>query len=181
MNKLLWSIPGATIYLYALTILTQYGFLSYFNIPTNFITFSPVDSTLLAYNLFKLGLAIITLIHWWWWALFAIIIVIVIFFDKEDIIAWTITTLSVLFLYNAVNFGNFIAKNQTRFLTLPSNCPSVVENATTTYVIPATYDTKIALVPVDTITRKMTGGFFVKDMSKLPCQLEYKEIGKIGK
>jgi len=180
MSKL-WTIPAATIYIYALTILTQYGATSYFNIPANFISISPTENTIYAYNLFKLALEFIPLIKWWEWVIVVIVFCFALFYFRilGKILISTITILLILFLYNAVNFGEFLAENQTNFLTLSPECSSLGKGET--YIIPVIDNGKAILIPIDENSKKIGNSFLVKDVAELSCKLEHREIGKLRK
>jgi hypothetical protein len=66
MAKYIWSIPGIAVFCYAVTILFQYGYLSYFNIPASYIKGSIADNVVFAHDLLKLGLGILAFLRWWW-------------------------------------------------------------------------------------------------------------------
>ena len=79
--------------------------------------------------------------------------------------------------YGFYNFGNFSAQNQLAFFVPKSGCPAIgPEN----YVAVSVSDGKAIMVAIDE-NRHLKAGFMVKDLSELPCGLEIREIGKIGK
>lgn len=184
MENKFWSIPLISVYLYAVTILTQYGFNSYFNIPPNFIEASIQGNTVYFYQLFQLALAVIGLMKFWMWAVLAIgflmIVLLHIFELRYEIFLYPILILVIGgVLFGSYNFGNFIAASTESFYVLSSDCPSAGRDGN--YIIPIFYEGKAILVPIDGTTKKLQNGFIVKEMSELACKIELKEIGRITK
>lgn len=176
--KSFWSIIGILIapYLYGVTILTQYGYLSYFNIPDSFIEFSIRVNTVYAFNFVKLFWGIISMMTWW--LILIVVVGTLVLSAFKRFFKFLVMLLVVISLLSSFNFGYFIAKNQTNFLMPAFGCPSIPSEKT--YIIPDLYDGKTILVPIDE-HRKMTGSFLVKQATDLQCELGRKEIGKIEK
>jgi hypothetical protein len=178
MNKF-WNIPIITVYLYAVAILTQHGFNSYFNIPSNFIEFSIKENIVYFFQLFQLALAIVGVMKFWMWIVVlvgAIVIAILCFFDYVYEIIFT----SILIggaLVGSYYFGNFLAINTSTFYVPLSDCQLIGQGK---YIIPVFYDSKAILVSIDE-NNKLGNGFMVKEMSDLSCKIELKNIGKIIK
>lgn len=176
-----WSLPVITAYLYGITILTQYGYNSYFNIPTSFIESSITSNFVYFFQLFQLATAIGGVIQWWMWAIVIIGLLTILFFyfyhfvGKYVIISVGFVVL-LIFLYQSYDFGMLLAKSNSEFYVPTGNCSSLDTNIR--YVIPHTYGGDIILVPIDE-SNKMIGGILVKDFSELGCVIEKKNIGLI--
>jgi hypothetical protein len=181
--KKLWSIPIALGCIYAATILTQWGYDTYFNLGANFVDASVSGNTLYAYSLIQAIVQILGALHWWWPIIFVIVVVIAVasyfIFGNEGAAFWAILTIvAVLFLYGSPTMGKIIAQQKTDFLVPAPGCSVGPEAA---YFVPDTYQGKAIFVPFDPATKKIGSGFFLKDLSALPCELEYKNIGPITK
>jgi len=178
MNKF-WNIPIITVYLYAVVILTQYGFNSYFNIPSSFIEFSIRENIIYFFQLFQLALIIAGVMKFWMWiiVLSSILIIIVLsFFDYiYELIFASILIGGVLF--GSYYFGSYIAINTSTFYVLSSDCQSIGQEK---YIAPIFYNDKVVFVPISE-NNKLGNGFIVKEISSLLCKLEQKNIGKIVK
>lgn len=185
MNKKtskLWNIPVISVYLYAVTILTQYGFHSYFNIPSSFIESSIKENIIYFFQLFQLASGVVGLMKWWMWIVAILAILIITFFynfsNYKKIIALCGTLLLGLLLYGSYGFGTLIAKSTTEFYVPAEQCASLDVN--NSYIIPSFYGGRVVLIPIDK-TRKMSGDILVKDISELGCTIEKKYIGTITK
>ena len=182
MEKL-WSIPAITVYLYTVTTLTQFGYNSYFNIPPNFIEFSIKWNIIYFFQLFQLASSVIGLMGWWLWivTLAAFLGIISLFFFHK-ILRIVLISFSLMFLLFVIGpgsykFGNLIAKSSSAFFIPGDQCLPI--NGYNSLIIPTFYETKAILIPIDLSTRKIQGGFIVKETSELHCQIDYKEIGMI--
>lgn len=184
MWKKLLSLPIIGIYLYGITTITQYGFNAYFNIPKNFIETSIRANILYFFELFKLAQGVAGLMRWWMWV---VLILLALFFAllyfSHHILAKLIIGLTVILLIvilvKSYNFGAFIAANTPDFPTLEQDC--LDSDKDKIFIVPVIYDTKAILVPIYKDTKKMAGGFQVKEISELGCKLETQNIGKIIK
>lgn len=173
-----------SVYFYAVTILVQYGYNSYFNIPSSFIGVSLGDNVIFFYHVFQIATVIAGLMKWWMW--FVVICATAIITAIYLVNSWyniildfaAVLILSAL-LWGSVGFGSLLAANTTNFGVLSSNCSAI--GSDNFYIIPVISETKAVLIPVDAETKKMKGGFMVKELSGLPCKIESREIGKIGK
>lgn len=178
MNKF-WNIPIIAVYLYAVVILTQHGFNSYFNIPSNFIEFSIKENIIYFFQLFQLALTIVGVMKFWMWIVVlvgAIIIAILCFFDY----AYEIIFTSILIggtLVGSYYFGNYLAINTGTFYILSSDCQSIGQEK---YIIPTFYNDKAIFVSIDK-NNKLGNGLIVKEISSLDCKIEQENIGKIIK
>ena len=183
MNKI-WSLPILSVYFYAVTILTQYGYNSYFNIPSSFIGASIGDNVVYFFHLFQVAAVVAGLMSWWMWivAISAIAIITVIYFFDSwyniflDLIAVLIMG---MFLWGSYGFGGLLASSVTNFRVLSSDCPQI--GSDNFYIIPVISETKAVLIPIDVETKKMKGGFMVRDLSGLTCKIVSQEVGKIIK
>ncbi len=182
MHKLFWSIPGLTIYAYATNILIQHGFYSYFGIPSDFINASITTNIINYFGLFQLVKATMGLIVWWMWFILVPIILVLVFLYYMDsryqkIIVTFGTLVLIFFLYTSFNFGIQLAKGSEFFYAPISNC---ISKDGTEYVIPGFYQDKAILVSIDP-NNKMRGGFIVRDLAQISCELNFQRIGTITK
>jgi hypothetical protein len=179
MSKL-WSLPVISVYLYAATILTQYGFNSYFNIPPNFMEASIKENIVYFFQLFQLASAVAGLMKLWMWAVVILAVLIITFFYSfsgyKKFIALCGTLLLGYLLYGSYNFGMLLAKNTAEFYVPVQNCASLEKDVT--YIIPNFYQGKAILVPIDN-ARKMNGSILIKDLSELGCATERKYVGVV--
>lgn len=179
----LWSLPVISVYLYGITILTQYGFNSYFNIPSNFIEASIKENIIYFFQLFQLASAVAGLMKWWMWAVVIIAGLIIFFFFSfhslwRKLISFAGLLLLGYLLYGSYNFGIILAKNSAEFYVPAANCELLEKD--TPYIIPSFYQGKAILVPIDE-NRKMTGSILVKDLAELGCSTEKKYVGFVTK
>lgn len=180
--KKLWNIPVLSVYFYAVTILTQYGHNSYFGIPSNFIEASIKENIVYFFQLLQIASGVAGLMGWWMWIV-VIVAVCVVLYLSNCRYRWVVSFLGAILLgvllWGSYNFGGLIAANTTNFYSLSSKCASMSGEGL--YIIPSFYDGKAILVSIDGNNKKMNGGFLIRNISDLPCELEQKEIGKITK
>ena len=178
--KKLWSIPIITVYLYAVTILTQWGYYSFFSIPSDFVEASIKDNIVYFFTLFKVAEEVAGVLKWYVWAMLIFTILIVGFvytfnYTYKRLITALGTLILIFFLINSYNFGNALAKNSILFLVPDVGCSGISNGP---YIIPGISNNQVILVPIDK-NNKMLGGFIVKNIPDLGCKLEYKSIGLI--
>ena len=181
LSNLLWSIPALAVYFYTATVLTEYGYASYFKIPANFISASLSDNIIYFFQLFTAGKYGIGLIRWYTWLILGLIIVFIAFLYYSHHLWKKFFTLAgviifFLLLGGFFHFGEKLAANNAEFWVPASDCPPIGSDAR--YIIPSLNENVAVFVPIDQ-NNKMTGGFLVKNIADLPCKLEYKNIGKI--
>jgi len=178
MNKL-WSLL-IPVYFYAITILTKYGFISYFNIPASFIEPTSIkDNTIFFFDFTK---SLVDSLGWLYFGLSVVALIFAIFviFSSGSFLRnFFILIIAPAILFGFYKFGSFWAANETSFYTLSSDCLSI--DSSEIYIIPNIYNGKAILVPVDDVTMKMKGSFLVKDAAELDCEIEYREVGQIKK
>jgi hypothetical protein len=183
MRSRIWSIPAIALYFYVATILMEHGFVSYFNIPSSFISASLSDNIIYFFQLLtasKYAAGQIGLLMWI--VVIATILVVLYLYHSHHfwrtILGYTGTVLFFLaLLWGSYGLGGFIALNSTAFWTPSINCNFLNGDR---YIIPAVFDTQSVLVLIDG-ENKITGEFLVKNLSDLGCAIEYKNIGKIKK
>jgi len=176
MGKYIWSIPGIAVFFYAVTVLFQYGYLTYFNIPAGFIRGSIADNIVFAHDLIRMGLAILALLRWWRIIILLLVLLCTLSFLQRY---KTVAALTLVFIaYGFFNFGTFSAQNQMAFFMPSSGCPAIGPEKR--YVAVSVSDGKAILVSIDD-NRHLKPGFMVEDMSELPCGLELRNIGQIEK
>lgn len=175
----IFFVTGA--YFYAVPVLLQYGYISYFNIPSSFIEASIRDNITVFFDFFRgiLRVPFSLLI------LLVILIIISIFilgrlrmFD-----GWmrgiTLTAITIISLFVFYNLGGKTAKQKNNFQIVNSSCINGVENLN--YIIPFFSRELAVITPITVDENKLTGDFFVRDMSSLECEIQTQEIGPIIK
>jgi hypothetical protein len=176
------AIPIAAIYLYTATVWTQFGYDSYFGIPSNYIGYSIRENILFSYVMWLSIEYFMATIHWYGWALIFILGTLAYWSPTlRKIILWIFAAFLLVSLFNFVKLGDMIARNKTDFFTIASECNTL--GTTTKYVIPELHDSDALLVPYTTDENhhnKLIGGFVVKNLSELNCRIvEDYQIGKL--
>ena len=177
-----WTIPVLAAYIYAITILGFAGFYLYFGIPIDYLEASLVANTVYVHMLlhaFWSAFALITPIGWLVigaTSLFILVGSYFYFFKANKAVSWLFITAALLFAWQSVEFGENIARSVTGFYVPAEGCISGVKDER--YIIPAFYQGKAILVPID-LDNKMTGGFLIRDPAELDCKLKFEEIGRI--
>jgi hypothetical protein len=178
-----WSFPAIALYFYIATILTNYGFISYYNIPSSFLQASLSANIIFFYEFLTSFLSLLGSFHWYVYvaAGFFLPIIVALYYlifqykrgwKKVFIAILTIIWLSYLGTFYTL--GRLIAASQTNYI-VPSNCSIGPAYA---YVIPMIDGGQTILVPIDQ-NDKMTGGFLVKNTTELPCTFEYQEMKRV--
>jgi hypothetical protein len=181
LSNLLWSIPALAVYFYTATVLTEYGYASYFKIPTNFISTSLSDNIIYFFQLFTAVKYQIGFIKWWAWLILVFVILFIAFLYYSHYL-WkktlTLTGVVIFFLLlgGFFHFGGKLAANNAEFWIPASDCPPIGSDSR--YIIPGFNESVAVFVPIDQ-NNKIIGGFLVKNLTELPCKLEYKNIGRI--
>ncbi|MBK5215641.1 MAG: hypothetical protein JJE53_02450 [Candidatus Pacebacteria bacterium] len=188
MVKLIKNPIFLGLYAYIITILTQYGFNSYFGITSNLIEPSIRDNIIFIYSLLKVFSTISITI------LFLIIFIALIWCfrkykksiysfyikNKEYIdLLIVISLISSLFVFDRL--GNYLAKMSKNFDVISGECLPFKDN--TTYIVPAFYQTKAIVIPVSMGDNpKLLGGLFLKEPMGPECNLQKNiKIGQILK
>jgi len=174
-----WIIPVITAYVYAVTILTEYGYNSFFDIPQSFIEASVAGNIIYFHDLINLIFSLVYILKWQLLIFTVIVVVLIIIFrlnyKKTSILILIIILLAILGV--SYNLGKFLGANETSFYVLSPDCPPI--GPYRFYIIPNIYQGKAILVPYDENSKKMKGGFLVKDTAEIGCLIERKQIGKI--
>jgi hypothetical protein len=179
-----WSIPAIGLYFYVATVLTNWGFLSYFNIPSTFVQASLSSNIIFFYQFITAALSLLGSLHWYVYvaAGFFFIVVVALYYlifqyNKPLKNTFVAVGTIVLFLYLGTFFslGNLIASTQTSYI-VPVDCSVGPAYA---YVIPLTDENQTILVPIDQ-NNKMTDGFLVRNTADLSCTFESKPVGKVA-
>lgn len=179
MSKL-WSVPVITAYLYAATVLAQFGYVSHFGIPSDFVEASLRGNIIYFFNLFQIGFGVVGAMSWWALVAVAIVVTIILLMCWGDyrykyFFSICGTAILGLFLWGSYSFGGFMASHTGSFFTLSENCS--FESTSTRYIIPAFFDTKAILIPYDVNNRKLEEGFMVREASEIPCPIQRREVG----
>ncbi|HBM46110.1 MAG: hypothetical protein UT05_C0007G0015 [Parcubacteria group bacterium GW2011_GWF2_38_76] len=166
------------VYLYGVVILTQYGYNSYFNIPSSFIDYSIKENFVFFYGLFNLILIFLGTISWWTW-LFVVLLVFfsyIFYFEFGKIIKFTTIFLLLYALYSSYNFGYLLAENSSEFNTLTDSCSLLKDG--NSYIIPNFYQGKAILASINS-ENKLIGEVSIKDLSDINCSIQKKYTGPI--
>jgi hypothetical protein len=180
-NGLFWGIPAIALYFYSATVLTEYGYTSYFNIPSSFISASLSDNIIYFFQLFTVGKYEMGLMRWWAWiiVLFALVFILFLYYSHDFwrvLISVVGTVVFLLVLGGFYDFGKVVAASDATFWVTSASCPPIGSDAR--YVVPTSFGGQAVFIPIDQ-GNKMTGGFFVKNLADLPCKLEQRNIGKV--
>lgn len=183
MIKFVWSAVGIGLWLYVTNIITQYGFLSYFKVPPNFIDISLTSNVVFYYQIIELMQAIFGAITLPLWIIIGVCVLFLIYFWASNRFwAKTIeivgTVILGILILGSFHFGHFLAVNGSTF-DVPDTTGCISVGADTSFVVIAYKSTQAILVPIDETTRKMTGGYIVREVSQIPCKLVKAEVGKI--
>lgn len=181
MRSRLWRIPAIAVYFYIATVLVEYGYAVYFNIPPNFLDSSLSDNIIFFFQLVTLSqyaAGQLGLLAW--------IVVIVVFggvwFIYHSNKFWRFiigsvgTVLFFLILLGSYSFGKLIASTSTSFWIPSSDCQSIGKD--NKYIVPQFFQSQAIFIPIDQ-NNKMVGGFIVKTLADLNCKLEFKNIGRV--
>jgi len=182
-NKIsrLWSIPLITVYLYTATVLTQYGYNSYFNLPANFVEASIQKNITYFFDLLSLAQHVAGSMRWWVWlvVIAATLLILFAYFSYQGfkLLQFGATVLLFAMLWGSYNYGWQVASNTTEFYVPASTCKTIGPDEK--YIVPAFYEGNAIFVPYDKDTHKMYGNFIMKEVSGLNCGLEKESAGKI--
>jgi hypothetical protein len=181
ISKYFWTIPVLTIVVYSATVLFQFGYNSYFNVPSTVIDSSLAFNVIFSFYFLKLvGLLAFKL--WWLWIIAAIIAYAV--FAVFNLSSWLkiIPIVGIIvFLCFCPSIGDYLAKHTEYFYIVSDNCETIDP---TKYVILNFYDDKAVLLSIEDNTekvgaKKLTGSFLIKNVSDLGCDIKLKKIGVI--
>lgn len=180
MSKLL-TIPIISVYLYGITILTQYGFNSYFNIPSNLIDASITENFIFFFQMFHLASAVAGAMKWWMWLVLVVSgLIVLLFYLSHKFWRFVISAFGFFilayFLYGSYNFGQLVAKTGAEFYVPSESCTAL--NSVARYIIPSFHGESAILVAIDE-NNKLTGEIEVKNMSELGCGTQKKNVGQI--
>lgn len=173
-----------SLYFYGATVLTQYGYYSHFDVPSDFVDASLKANIIQFFELFRLAQALAGLMRWWLWIVI-IVIAIIIFFVCYLSPKWS-TALAIaaivllgLSLVKWYSFGNLWAKTKLTYTIIAESCPSIGPEKL--YVMLGSNEWKGVFVPVEATTDKLLGGYLIKDVADLGCKFEEKNIGVLVK
>jgi len=183
-NKIskLWSIPLITVYLYTATVLSQYGYNSYFNLPANFVEASIQKNITHFFDLLGFAQSVAGSMRWWAWivAIVTTVVIVLAYFSSYTykVLVQIAATIFLLFVLSGTyGYGWRTAMETTQFFVPSSNCQSIGPDEK--YVVPSFFEGKAIFVPYDKDTHKMYGNFIVKDVAELGCALEKSDAGEI--
>lgn len=180
-ENLLWSIPAIALYFYTATVLTEYGYASYFNIPSNYISASLSDNIIYFYQLLMAGQYAIGLVKWWLWIVLALIAIFIalLYFSNDfwrNYITLVGTVIFFLILIWFYNLGKGLGGVNATFWMPSASCPPIGTDSR--YIVPISLGSDGIFIPINA-SNTMTGGFLVKDLTTLNCKLVQQTIGKV--
>lgn len=173
------------IYFYAVTVLAQYGFNSYFSIPYDFISASLRDNIIYFHDLMVLFFAVtLNVGMWWFWLIVVIVFAVSIFFYRMDFklpMYAAITLPCLVLLFFAKDFGAYNASVKSDYYMLESNCPTL--DPSKDYIVPVLTDGRAVLIPTVIVggQRTMTGKIIVREDAQLPCPYGPANSGTVAK
>lgn len=181
--KLLTAIFGTGAYFYALPILFQHGYNSYFGIPANFIEVSIRDNIIFLFSLMQIAGGVAKLMSFWVWLILAIVVAVIWFMWVLKIlsgkfISFVLILLTAISLFGFYNFGGALAKLTTEFYIIPNGCLQAKEE-NITYIVPSFFGKSAVIIPIHKDTNKLTGGFLIKESSDLNCEIQKSTVGKV--
>ena len=156
--------------------------MSYFGIPDDFLESSIKDNVLFLFSIFHGFLVAFTVIPWWMWVVLVLATLFCVFAYFGDgrfrLVAIALTTIFVPWaIYNCFHLGSAMAAVQENFNVLADGCETPDPQAV--YIVPTFYQGNAVVVPVDSKTNKVIGGFFVKDISDGKCLIKNMKVGRI--
>ena len=181
MKKIFYGLPIIPMYIYGITVLTQYGYNSYFGIPSNFISLLSAQNFVFYFQLYQLGGVIAHKIQWWMW-IELIFTALIIYSSYMSSIVWQwIIRVSgvVVFVYvflHSYNLGQFVAQNTSVFYVSMNNCS--LSHDQERYIIPSFYQDNAILVSIDE-NNILKGNMIIKKLSDLECGITKQNIGLI--
>lgn len=175
------SIPVIGIYCYIVTVLFQYGYNSYFGIPTAFIESSIKDNVLYLFFMYNIITSVVGSFDWLLWVLFVFTLLLIvgpIFFWKHyPKVLLLVSAIIIVFVTLYISkFGAYVARLSETFAVPSPECNLKPHDS---YIVPVFYQGKAIIVPYDQATNKMKGAFIISSLSDTNCRLEYKNIGKL--
>lgn len=171
------------IYIYVATILTNYGYISYFRIPASSINASIVENTLFFFGILqgllelhkstdgRLTIAFFFFIGLLFYGINKR------FKTSSNVRDIQIGVVAIILLFLFQNFGLFIAQQRYAFETLSPGCPLVEEGKF--YIIHSIHDGNAIVTPVDARTQKMDGGYKNLNVIDIPCSIVSRGVGKV--
>ncbi len=184
MSKL-WSIPIISVYLYGLTILTQYGYNSYFNIPSSFLDASISYNFVYFFQIFQLVKAIFGAITWWLWILLLLGLIAILFVLASHWIWQRISYYGFILglfaiLVGSFNFGGLLASHTEDFYILSTGCVTGSSEPDGLIHIVPTFYREFAIVTPITNEKKLTDSFYLHPASDNSCILKREAIGRVN-
>jgi hypothetical protein len=176
-------IFGTGVFFYTITILTQYGYYSFYNIPSSFIEYSIEDNVILFFDLFRVIRGVLENLSLWLIILLFIVTIvsfIVSLFISNRISKIIVIILIILSAFFAYNLGNKVAQIETEYITIPKECINSSDDSLV-YIAPIFYQTKAIITPISKDTNKLNGEFIIKELSEKDCHFKREKIGKINK
>lgn len=184
ISKFLIFIFGTGIYFWGATILFQYGYNSYFFIPSNFIEVSIRENIIYFFNLSQIAGGILSSFNFWkYFSLIILLLSLWIFYIisnfTKKIFLILVFILSVFLLYGSYNFGIFWAETRIEYYVIPNECLSLDNDMK--YIIPTFFETKAIVIPIDENNRNINNSILIKEIADINCEIKKENTGVVVK
>lgn len=173
-NLTTWLIPLVGLYIYCFVVLAQYGYFSYFKLPTSiFVEASPRLNIIFMFAIVKAIFTIFHIISWWIILGLIISISIIFIFVNTRVLQSVACVGLIMLLYFSPNLGNALAQSKTNFDYIDGGCLSILNTAPQSkkYVILAYFNDLISLNPIDE-NNKILPQYYVKKITDISCEIK---------
>lgn len=170
-----WLIPLITLWLYTITILFQYSYNNFFDIPRTFIQSSLVANVTFFWNIF-VAIPLSAKLYPCGFVIFVCVVVLLCFTYLWLRKKWKwVTPLAIIILvvsvlgYSCI-LGTESAKNTGTYYSFNKDCPETFFKKDTHYIIPITYEGLAILVALDKNNTRLHQ-IKVVDLAETSCSL----------
>lgn len=168
---------GVPTYLYAISILTQYGYVSYFKLPSNLVAATLKDNVIYFYELFRLAQSVAGFFRWWMWLILVVVTLIaVLFYIFNQVWQHTVNIVAFIlivgFLLGSYSFGQTIAAHKASFKVVDESCQN---KKWSNLVIAATNDSVTAFIPIDDFGI-IKSGYLIENTTDIGCLITEKRF-----
>lgn len=180
LSNNVWGVSLAAVYIYVATVAINLGYITYFNVPTDFIEVSLRQNILFALSAWQLvWLFLLSLGNLLLLALPLLCLLIFITFRYRKLISFdAFCAVALLLILIGLHwFGQALAAGKSAHYTLAENCS--MDSEDTGYVIVTFYEKSAVLVPYEKNNNLLRGGFRVVSLEQENCTIDYKNIGSL--
>ncbi len=177
-----WGVTLSAVYIYLATVAISLGYVTYFNVPTDFIEVSLRQNILFALSAWQLIFLILKSLGYFWSSLIILALLCLLVFlirkyrDSTFFSSFCVIVL-ILVLFGLYWFGQALAAGKNAHYTLAENCS--MDSDVVGYVIVTFYEKSAILVPYEKNTNLLKGGFRVINLEQPNCTIDYKNIGRL--